>query len=145
MKTQLRSLKQRAVQQQARQEAEERKLTSREVAERRLGEAEKALVQASAYFERVTNGPNVEIRETSQSMSKKTAGGTTAGPSQQVQSPTRRKETKKTNDNMPEEEAVGKRRQELEQKFREAEFQDGIEKSLNAHMAINLEKSQIAK
>ena len=49
-----------------RSEAGGRKLTSREVAERRLGEAEKALVQASAYFEKVTNGPNVEIRETNQ-------------------------------------------------------------------------------
>ncbi len=54
------------MQQQVRSEAGGRKLTSREVAERRLGEAEKALVQASAYFEKVTNGPNVEIRETNQ-------------------------------------------------------------------------------
>ena len=138
MKTQLRSLKQRAVQQQVHQETEERKLTSREVAERRLGEAEKALVQASAYFEKATNGPNVEIRDTNQTISKRTA----AGPSQEVQSHSKRIEPK---DNVPEEEAVGKRRQELEKKFREVDFQDGVEKSLNAHMAVNLEKSLNAK
>jgi len=36
---------------------------------------------------------------------------------------------------------VEKKRQELDQKFREAEFQDGIEKKLNAHIVDNLEQS----
>ena len=85
-----------------------RRLSSREAAEKKLAEAEQALVEASAYFERD------EARETANA----------EGVDEEAE------DDRKT---------VEKKRQELDQKFREAEFQDGIEKKLNAHIVDNLE------
>ena len=87
MKSQLKSLKQRAVQQRI-QSGAPRRLSSREAAQKRLAEAEQALIEASAYFERDETVPKDEINETGED-------------DQQI---------------------VETKRQELDQKFREAEF-----------------------